>query len=92
MKYRNLIVMFGVLSLLLLITLFLKLKHLSQGMNISGIVLGGVIIFGIIVGCAVLTRILRLVNQHIPFWPTFLLSSILAFTAFHIHLYLSSLN
>ncbi len=92
MKYRNLIVMFGVLSLLLLITLFLKLKHLSPGMNISGMVLGGVIIFGIIVGCAVLTRILRLVNQHIPFWPTFLLSSILAFTAFHFHLYLSSLN
>ena len=90
MKYRNFTVTLGALSAILLITLFFRLEHLSKGMNISGVILGGVTIFGIIVGCVVLTQIVKLVNKHLPFWPIFLLSCTLSFIAFHIHLYFST--
>ncbi len=89
MKYRNITLTFGILSIILLITLILKLEHVSQGMNISGVFLGIIIIFGIVVGCVVLTKILRLVNRNIPFWPTLLITTTLSFIAFHLQLYVA---
>ena len=89
MQYRHLTITFGIVSIVLLSTLIYKLQYISRGMNISGVFLGGIIIFGIIVGCLVLTKILKLVNRRIPFWPTLLISITLSFIAFHVQLYLA---
>ena len=90
MKHCYLNFTLGILSAVLLSTLIYRLQFISQGMNISGVFLGSLIIFAMIVGCLILTKIIRLVIPKTLYWRTLFISINLSFVAFHIQLYMAS--
>ena len=88
MKDKKLAIVFWVLSLALLISLVITLIQVSEGINISGIVLGGFIIIGIIVGCLIFSGILmRSFFIKTSYWKILFIATTISFIALHFQLY-----
>ena len=89
---RKLKIIFGVLSVGLLTTLFIKLKDVPGGMILSGLFLGGMIIVGIIIGCLIFSGILRLIFKRFSFLTLLFITTTISFLAFHYQLYSPTLT
>ncbi|HEX8548059.1 MAG TPA: hypothetical protein VF691_13950 [Cytophagaceae bacterium] len=92
MTDRNLKTIFGTLSAVLLATLFFKLTNVPGGMILSGLALGGMMIVVIILGCLLLTGILRLIIKQASFLTIFSITTFISFLAFHYQLYSPTLT
>jgi hypothetical protein len=89
---RKLKIIFGILSLGLLITLLFKLTKVPGGIILSGLVLGGMMIIGIILGCLVLSKVLRLIFKKTSFLTMLFITTTISFLAFHYQLYSPTLT
>ena len=76
---RKLKIIFGILSIGLLTTLFLKLIEDPGGMILSGLFLGGMMIVGIIIGCSILSILLRLIVKRISFLTILFITTTISF-------------
>ena len=79
---RKIKITFGLLSVGLLTTLLFKLTNVPGGMMIAGIILG----------CLLLTGIIRLLFKRTSFMAIFFITTSIFFIAFHYHLYSPSLT
>lgn len=62
---------FGLLAMVLLITLLTKLKSIPGGLILSGLFLGSMILAAIIIGCLLLTPAIRLLLKKLSFLTIF---------------------
>jgi hypothetical protein len=92
MTDRNLKILFGILSISLLVTLIIKLEDVPGGMILSGIILGVIIIAGIIISCLILTAILKIIFKKNSFLTILLITTTISFGAFHYQLYSPTLT
>jgi hypothetical protein len=89
---RKLKIVFGILSLGLLITLIIKLTSVPGGMILSGLFLGLMLLFGILISCLILTGILKLVFKNNSFLTLLSIVTTIAFIGFHYYLYSPTLK
>lgn len=87
MTDKNLKITAGVLSAVLFITLILKLDNVPGGMILSGLFLGIIIIFGILLVCLLFATLLGLILKKYSFFTLYLVCTVVAFSIFHYHLY-----
>lgn len=85
-------IVFGTLSVGLLVTLLIKLTNVPGGIILSGLFLGGMMLFGIIIGCLILTAILRLLFKKSSFLTILSITTTISFIAFHYQLYSPTLT
>lgn len=91
MNDRTLKYVFGLISLLLLIGLLLKIFKLP-GDILPGYFLGGVLLIAVLLGCGIVTKILKLVFKRHSFLNLFSIVATVAFLAFHYFLYSPTLK
>ncbi|MFN3771917.1 hypothetical protein [Cloacibacterium normanense] len=89
---RKLKIIFGILSVGLLTTLFIKLTNVPGGMILSGLFLGGMMIVGIIIGCLILSGLLMLIFKKTSFLTILSITTTISFLAFHYQLYSPTLK
>ena len=89
---RKLKIVFGLLSLGLLVTLIVKLTNVPGGMILSGLFLGGVLLFGILIGSLILAGILKLVFKKSSFLTLLSIVTTIVFICFHYYLYSPTLK
>lgn len=89
---RKLKIIFGLLSVGLLTTLFFKLTNVPGGMFLSGLFLGGMVIVVIILGCLILTGILKFIFKQTSFLTILFITTTISFLAFHYQLYSPTLT
>lgn len=89
---RKLKIIFGLLSTVLLATLLVKLTNVPGGIILSGLFLGVMMIIGILIGCLILTGILRLIFKRISFLTIFSITTAISFLVFHYQLYSPTLT
>ena len=87
MKPKKLTFLFGVISLVLLTIIIFRLTQVSEGQNISGLVLGGFIILGVLVVCLIVSWILKLYFKQTSFWTLLLILTSVSLVAFLYQLY-----
>jgi hypothetical protein len=92
MKDRNLKIIFGIISVLLLISLIIKLKTVPGGLILSGLFLGGMFIVGILITCLLLALILKLLFKGYSFLTLYLIVISVGFVAYHYQLYSPTLK
>jgi hypothetical protein len=78
---------FGIISILLLVTLLFKLTEVPGGMILSGLFLGGILIVGILLGSLVLSLLLQIVFKKNSFFTIYAIVISLAFITFHYYIY-----
>lgn len=92
MRDHNLKVIFGAISILLLVGLIIKLAGVPGGLVLSALFSGGMVLIGIIIGCLVIALFLNLFLKKYSFLTfCFFLSSI-AFIFFYYQLYSPTLK
>ncbi len=89
---RKLKIIFGLLSIGLFTTLFIKLTKVPGGMILSGLFLGGMMLVAIVVGCLIFSGFLRLFFKRISFLTLFFITATISFLAFHYQLYSPTLT
>jgi hypothetical protein len=89
---HKLTILFGLLSVGLLISLLIKLTTVPGGMILSGFSLGIVVLTGIIVGCLILASILRLIFKRVSVKTFFTALLTIGLLAFHWKLYSPTLT
>lgn len=89
---RKIKIIFGLLSVGLLTTLFIKLPNIPGGMILSGLFLVTIILIGIIIGCLILTGILKIVFKKTSFLIILFITTTISFLAFHYQLYSPTLK
>ena len=89
---KKLKIIFGILSIGLLVTLLLKLREVPGGMILSGLFLGLIMIVGIIVVCLILTGILRAIFKKTTFVTFLFITTTISFLVFHYQLYSPTLT
>ncbi|WP_282019217.1 hypothetical protein [Salegentibacter mishustinae] len=82
----------GLISLGLLATLIYKLTSVPGGMFLSGLFLGGMVIFSILVGGLLLTWLTKLVSNRFNFWTVYFSLTAIAFVVFHYQIYSPTLK
>ena len=92
MKDRNLKIISGFSSFVLLITLIIKLKHVPGGMILSGLFLGMIVIIGILFICLAIAPLMRLIFKKYSFFTLYLLTTAVGFSIFHYQLYSPTLK
>lgn len=92
MKDRNLKIIFGIISAILLVTLVMKLTTVPGGLILSGLFLGGMFIVGILIACLVIALLLKLFAKRYSFLTLYFISLTLAFIAYHYQLYSPTLK
>ena len=85
-------IILGLLSVGLLTTLILKLTTVPGGMILSGLFLGVIVIVEIILGCLLLTVIVRLFFKRTSFLAIFFTATTISFIVFHYQLYSPTLT
>jgi hypothetical protein len=80
------------LSLVLLVTLILKLQNVPGGMILSWLFLGGMIIIGILLGCIPIAALLKLLFKKNSFFTLYSISTVIALLYFHYYLYSPTLK
>lgn len=89
---RKLKILFGILSLGLLVTLLIKLKDVPGGMILSGLFLGGMLMVVMVVACSILASILILIFKQLSYLTLFYILTTISFSAFHYYLYSPTLT
>lgn len=89
---RKLKIIFGVLTIVLLISLLIKLKSIPGGMILSGLFLGIMLLIGIFVGCLILSSILKLVFEKSSGQTLLSITMTLSLLVFHYRLYSPTLT
>ena len=89
---RKLKILFGILSVGLLISLLIKLTNVPGGMILSGLFLGGMMIVGILIGCLIVSGILVMIFKRTSFLTIFSITTTISFLAFHYQLYSPTLT
>ena len=84
---RNLKISTGLISLGLLATLIYKLTEVPDGMILSGLFLGGMVIALILISGLILTWLTKLITKKLPFWTVYFSLTAIAFAVFHYQLY-----
>ncbi|MFV0185618.1 hypothetical protein OBK25_12975 [Empedobacter falsenii] len=92
MKDRKLKIIFGILSVGLLVTLLFQLTNVPGGMILSGLFLGGMLIVGIIIGCLILSGLLKLVFKKISYLTLLFITTTISFLVFHYKIYSPTLT
>lgn len=87
MKDRNLKIVFGILSALLLIGLIIKLTKTPGGLILSGLILGGVFLGGILIACLLIASLFTLFLKKYSFSTLYFMATSIAFIAYHYQLY-----
>lgn len=87
MNRKNTQLIFATLATVLLAANLFKLDRISMETNISGLVLGGFIILGIVIGSLILAWLLRLFFKTLTFWSTFFIFFATALAAFLVYLF-----
>jgi len=82
----------GVISFCLLAALIYKLTNIPDGMILSGLYIGVILIVIIMVSALTLAGLTNLISKRIPFWTTFFTLTALAFAAFHYQIYSPTLK
>ena len=89
---RKLKIIFVILTVGLLTALLIKLTKIPGGMILPGWFLGGMIIIEIIIGCLILSGILRLIFKRISFLTLLFITTTISFLIFHYQLYSPTLT
>lgn len=92
MKNRYLKIFAGLFSLLLLISIIIKLLYVPGGMIFSGLSLGSIILGGILVGCLIIVSILKLIFKKYSFFAMYSITTAISFLIFHYYLYSPTLK
>ncbi len=92
MRDRNLKIVFGIISALLLITLIIKLTAVPGGLILSGLFLGGMFLVGILIFCLLIALLLKLFLKIYSFSTLYFISISIAFITYHYQLYSPTLN
>ncbi len=92
MKDRNLKILFGIISAVLLITLLLKLTKVPGGLILSGLFLGSMFICGILIVGLVVTLLLKLLLKTFSFTTLYFMTITVGFLAYHYQLYSPTLK
>lgn len=92
MKDRNLKIVFGISSIILLVTLLIKLNRVPGGFILSGLFLGGIYIFVILCICFVATFILKFVFKNLSYSTIYFVSITVCLVAYHYYLYSPTLK
>jgi len=87
MKDHTLKYIFGLISSLLLIWLLYKIIKLPGGLILPGYFLGGMLLIGVLVGCLIITAILKLIFKRNSLLTLFSIVATVAFLASHYYLY-----
>ena len=89
---RKLKIIFGLLSIGLLVTLLVQLTKVPGGMILSGLFLGIMLLVGVIIGCLILTSILKFIFKQNSFLTLFSITTSVSFLLFHFYLYSPTLK
>lgn len=92
MKYRNLKIIFGLISTFLFIGLIYKLTTIPGGMILPGYFLGGMTLIGVIIVSLILTAIAKRIFKSFTFLTLFAITTTIAFIGFHYYLYSPTLK
>jgi hypothetical protein len=92
MKDRNLKIVFGIVFVLLLVSLIIKLTTAPGGLILSGLFLGGMFLVGILIGCLLITFLLTLFLKKHSFPTLYFIITSIAFIAYHYQLYSPTLK
>ena len=82
----------GLISLVLLGALIYKLTQVPNGMFLSGLFLGGVVVILILLGVSVLAWLVKLAFNRLSFWTIYFISTAIALLIFHYQLYSPTLE
>lgn len=91
-KSRKLEIAFRILSVVLLLSLLVKIAKLPGGIILPGYILGTIMLLGIIIGCMILTAIFRVFFKRFSFLNILSVTTTIAFSAFHYQLYSPTLH
>jgi len=89
---RKLKIIFGMLTIVLLISLLIKLKSIPDGMILSGLFLGIMLLIGIFIGCMILSSILNLLFKESSTQALLSITMTLSLLVFHYRLYSPTLT
>ena len=89
---RNLKITIGLISLGLLLSLIYKLTYTPNGMILSGLILGVIVILLILVGGLFLTWLTRLLSNRSSFWTIYFIIIAISFAIFHYQIYSPTLT
>jgi hypothetical protein len=92
MNDRILKYIFGLTSLFLFVWLLFKIVKLPAGIILPGYFLGGMLLIGILIGCLIITAIVRLIFKRNSFVTLFAIVATIAFLASHYYLYSPTLK
>lgn len=92
MKERNLKIALRITSILLLISLIIKLAGAPGGLVLSALLMGGMILIGVIIGCLIIALLLSLCIKKYSFSTLYFFLSSIAFIVFHYQLYSPTLK
>lgn len=92
MKDRTLKYIFGLTALLLFIVLLYKIIKLPGGLILPGYFLGGMLLICVLVGCLIITAIIKLIFKRNSFLTLFSIVATVVFLASHYYLYSPTLK
>jgi hypothetical protein len=92
MRDRNLKIIFGIISALLLISLITKLTTIPGGLILSGGFLGGMFIVAILIACFLIALLLKSIIKRYSFLTLYLILISISFIAYHYQLYSPTLK
>jgi hypothetical protein len=92
MRDRNVKIVFGIISVLLLMTLIIKLTTVPGGIILSGLFLGGMFIVGILIACLLVALLLKLFVKKYSFSTLYFIAISIAFIGYHYQLYSPTLT
>lgn len=92
MKDRNLKIISGIISALLLISIIIKLTAVPGGLILSGLFLGGIFLVGILLACLLIALVLRLFLPKFSFSTLYFIAVSISFVAYHYQLYSPTLK
>lgn len=92
MKDHTLKIIFGFLSLFLLISLVAKLTTVSGGLILSGLFLGCMFIVAIVLGCFIIALILKSIFNNHSFLTLYFITTVISFLVFHYYLFSPTLT
>ncbi|WP_460574629.1 hypothetical protein [Hymenobacter coalescens] len=92
MNDRKLKYIFGLISTLLLFGLLYKIIKLPGGLILPGYFMGGMLLIAVLIGCLIITAILRLIFKRKSFLTLFAIVTAVAFVVSHYYLYSPTLK
>ena len=92
MKDRQLKIIFGILAIILLVTLIFKFTNIPDGMILSGLFLGGLLLIGVLIVDLIISAILNLIFKKSSFLTLFAITTTFSFLLLHYNIYSPTLK